>query len=412
MRRRQLIAAGAAWSALAGPARPAAAAASAAADAPARWLLVEAGGRRIGVLDPAASPPWRTLDCPHALLGLPQLTRDGRRAYAAAANGWIGQLDLQQPAWVAQARSGQGLAGLALSTDDRWLLAAHVEPHTAALLDAALKPVKTWASRTHDGLHSSPLAHVVSAAARRSFVLAPRDIAQLWEISFDPHAEDFYEGLVHDFRMGEGVPQRGYLNLRRTLLPLPLERLWFDHEHTQVVAVARAGSGDAGALQVVNLDVRRRVARVPLGGQPDPAAGTAFVHQGRNVLAVPNLATATLDLLDMDRWQPLRPLEAPAPGCRLRSHARSPGLWLLAPEGRPGPARLLDKAGLQAQPLPPHLRGPLVELAFSPDGRQLLASSAAPEPALLLCDAATLALQQQWPLPAANVILFAGPHPR
>ena len=32
---------------------------------------------------------------------------------------------------------------------------------------------------------------------------------------------------------------------------------------------------------------------------------------------------------------------------RLRSPVRGPGLWLLAPEARPGPAVLLDKAGLQ-----------------------------------------------------------------
>ncbi len=383
-------------------------AAAQAGASPARWLLVEAGGRRIGVLDASGAQPWRTLDCPRPVLGRPQLDRDGSFAYVGAADGWIGKLDLGRLAWVAEARSGQRLADLALSSDDRWLLAAHDEPHSAALFDAALKPVKTWDAATHDGRQRSPVARVVTAVARRSFVLAPRDIAQLWEISFDPHAEDFYEGLVHDYRMGEGVPQRGFLNLRRTMLPLPLERLWFDHEHTQVVAVARAGSGEPETLQVVNLDVRRRVARVPLAGRPDPAEGVAFSHQDRSVLAVPNQAMATIDLVDMARWQPLRRLDAPAPGMRLRSPVRGPGLWLLAPEARPGPAVLLDKASLAPQPLPPHLGGALVELAFSPDGRQLLASHGGPDAALLVCDAATLALQQRLPMPPQRGLLPAG----
>ena len=49
-----------------------------------------------------------------------------------------------------------------------------------------------------------------------------RGLAELWEISYDPKAEDFYDGPVHDFRMGEGVPVRGFLDVRRRVASEPL----------------------------------------------------------------------------------------------------------------------------------------------------------------------------------------------
>lgn len=70
-----------------------------------------------------------------------------------------------------------------------------------------------------------------------------RDLAELWEISYDPKAEDFYDGLVHDFRLGEGVPVRGFLNPRRTYLAEPLQRLRVDPVSTEVIGLARSQPG-------------------------------------------------------------------------------------------------------------------------------------------------------------------------
>jgi Cytochrome D1 heme domain len=138
--------------------------------------------------------------------------------------------------------------------DARWLLAARDVPPTLLLFDAEHKLVKSWPVASRNGQVASRIGAIVDAPARRSFVVALRDIAELWEISYDPKAEDFYDGLVHDFRMGEGLPVRGFLNPRRTFLSEPLESLRFDPVSTEVIGVANA------TLQRINLDVRRRVA--------------------------------------------------------------------------------------------------------------------------------------------------------
>jgi hypothetical protein len=143
------------------------------------------------------------------------------------------------------------------SHDDRWLLGAREAPPTLLLFDAERKLVKTWPVTSRNAQTASRVAAIIDAPTRRSFVVALRDIAELWEISYDPKAEDFYDGLVHDYRMGEGLPVRGFLNPRRTFLGEPLENLRFDARSTEVVGLANA------TVQRINLDVRRRVASQP-----------------------------------------------------------------------------------------------------------------------------------------------------
>jgi Cytochrome D1 heme domain len=138
--------------------------------------------------------------------------------------------------------------------DGRWWLAARDAPPTLLLFDAEQRLVKRWPVAGRSGQTASRIAAIVDAPARRSFVVALRDVAELWEISYDPTAEDFYEGLVHDFRMGEGLPMRGFLNPRRTVLEVPLESLRIDPVSTEVIGAAGA------SLHRINLDIRRRVA--------------------------------------------------------------------------------------------------------------------------------------------------------
>ena len=174
---------------------------------------------------------------------------------------------------------GLGVSALADDTSDlvhrcrnhdgRWLLAARDVPPTLLLFDAEHRLVKSWPVTSRNGQVPSRVAAIVDAPTRRSFVVALRDIAELWEISYDPKAEDFYDGLVHDFRMGEGLPVRGFLNPRRTFLSEPVESLRFDPVSTEVIGVASA------TPHRINLDVRRRVASQPAADAELLAGATA-----------------------------------------------------------------------------------------------------------------------------------------
>ena len=101
-------------------------------------------------------------------------------------------------------------------------------------------------------------------AARQSFVVVPRDGRELWELSWSEAAEPIYDGLVHDYRMGEGLARPGYLGLRRTLLQRPLASVCACGTQPYL-RVREAGAEDSAVL---HLDVRRVIARCPAVAGP------------------------------------------------------------------------------------------------------------------------------------------------
>jgi len=150
------------------------------------------------------------------------------------------------------------------SADARWLLVAQSDPPCLVVLEAALmQPVRTIALASRDGRSVAGIAAMRAAPLRKSFIVAPAGLAELWEISYDPQAEDIFDGLVHDYRMGEGVPRRGFLALRRSLLPEPIVDFAFDVHEAEAWGIAAPPPLGSGEGQVINLDVRRRVAVVP-----------------------------------------------------------------------------------------------------------------------------------------------------
>lgn len=159
---------------------------------------------------------------------------------------------------------------------------------------------------------------LLEAPVRRSLVVAPAALPELWEISLDPHAEDQYEGLVHDFRMGEGVPVRGYLHARRTRLPHALGHVTLD-----AAGVLLVGAAAGQPLRGVNLDARRLAAQWEVGGgDPRPRAGAWCAWRGRPGLAMPDAERARLLWLDAEGTRvhsvampvPLQGLRLEAPG--------------------------------------------------------------------------------------------------
>ncbi len=98
------------------------------------------------------------------------------------------------------------------------------------------------------------MARIVDAPPRRSFVVLLADIAEAWELSYDLKAEPVYDGLVHDYRMGEGIADRGPFAVRRIFLDEPLTDAEFSADFSQF-----SGRASDGSLHVVNLHVRRRI---------------------------------------------------------------------------------------------------------------------------------------------------------
>ena len=277
------------------------------------FVVVEAGDHHATILDGDRLEPLTRFPTRFALHGGPKFSPDGRYVYFASRDGWISKYDLWNLTMVAEVRAGINTRNAAVSADGKYVLVGNYLPHTLAVLDAVdLRPLKVIPVKDDKG-KSSRVSAVYDAGPRKSFVVALKDIPEIWEISYDPNAEPVYEGMVHDYRMNEALAAPGQFTPRRVKLDDYLDDFFFDPSYAYVIGAAREG----GKGQVVNLDVRRKIATVDLPGLPHLGSGISWELDGRPVLATPNLKEG---VVSVDRHEELEDAQAdPDPGPGLLS---------------------------------------------------------------------------------------------
>ena len=167
---------------------------------------------------------------------------------------WIGALLL------AVAAGGSAAGPQAASADGQWTLAGDEESEGLVLRDAAGAVQRRYPARSLDGRERGRARQVLALAARRSFLVGFEGLPEWWEIALDPRAEPVFDGLVHDYRMGEGLASAGFLGVRRTRLSEPLLIVSLDGAG---FALGRGAARADGRfeLQVVQLDLRKALAR-------------------------------------------------------------------------------------------------------------------------------------------------------
>jgi hypothetical protein len=336
---------------------------------PAPPLLLHAEPAALLALDAADLQPLQRLALPHAVIGEPLQRTAGAPAFVASADGWLARVDTtaaEAPLRIAQQRqTGLAWRALALSGDGRWLAAACTSPAALVLLETAdLGVVRTVPGESLDRRRSGAVAWVRDLPWRRSFVAALPALDELWELSYDPAAEPLFDGLVHDYRMGEGIAKPGFLGVRRSRVEPPAAS-WLAAPGRHWLA-GLGGSEAAPRLVVMHLDVRRGIATVALTGAPQPAAGAAWTTAGRTVLALPDAVAPLSHLVDSTRWTTLPPLRLPSPARRVLAHPAGTPVLLWLDDA----LLALDRETLQTKA---HWRadGPIAALGFSVDGRHV-----------------------------------------
>ena len=367
------------------------------------FLVVEGGDHHVSVLDGDRFEVIHRFASRYALHGGPKFTPDGRFVFFGSRDGWITKYDLWNLTVVAEVRAGLNMRNVAVSGDGRWVMAANYLPRTAVLFDADLHLVKRFDATTLDGKSASRVSAVYDAAPRHSFVLALKDIPEVWEISYDPKAGPIYDGYVHDYKMGEGIAKPGYQNVRRTPLDEPLDDFFFDQSYKNVLGSTRAKPGAAGGTptaQVVNLDARRKIAELPIAGMPHLGSGITFAWNGTTVLASPNLKDGAIDVIDMKTWKTVKTIPTPGPGFFIRSHENTPYAWadsMMDPKSK-DTLTLIDKKTLEPVA---QLREPgrtLAHTEFTKDGRYALVSVWEGDGAVIVFDAQTLKEVKRLPM--------------
>ncbi len=290
------------------------------------FIVVEAGDHHVSILDGDKLEPIHRFASRYALHGGPKFTNDGRYVFFASRDGWISKFDIWNLKTVSEIRVGINTRNVAVSGDGQHVIAANYLPGNLVLLDGDLHLVKIIPATSLDGKESSRVSAVYDAAPRKSFIAAMKDMPEIWEISYDPKAPPFFDGFVHDYKMGEGIATPALYNPRRTRLDSVLDDFYFDPSYAYVMGASRAGQA-----QVVNLDARRKITDLDLAGMPHLGSGISFDYpdQGktRRVMASPNLKSGTLSIIDMKTWQTVKQLTTNGPGFFLRGHEKSPYIW-------------------------------------------------------------------------------------
>ena len=373
------------------------------------FLVVETGDHHVTVLDGDRLAPLHRFPSRYALHGGPKFTADGRYVFFASRDGWVSKFDLWNLKTVAEIRAGINTRNVAVSADGKVVAVANYLPHTLVLLDADLQLLKVIPVRDQAGGESSRVSAVYDAAPRKSFIAALKDVPEVWEISYDPRAEEIPTGKIHDFQYREGAFVPGYLNPKRTLLSEPLDDFFFTQDYTELMGAGREG----GRGQVVNLDARRKAADLALPGMPHLGSGITWDWQGRRVMATPNLKEGLLSVIDLATWQTVKQIATPGPGFFLRSHENTPYAWTDAMMSKARDTlTVIDKRSLEKVAEVRATPGKtLAHIEFTRDGRFALASlweRQADGGALVVYDAATFREVKRIPMdkPVGKYNLF------
>jgi cytochrome c553 len=239
------------------------------------FIVVETGDHHVTVLDGDKLEPIHRFPSRYALHGGPKFTPDGRYVFFASRDGWITKFDIWNLKVVAEIRAGINTRNVAVSGDGKYLAVANYLPHTLVLLDADLNLLKIHPVLDKDRKESSRVSAVYDAAPRQSFVAALKDVPEVWEISYNPKADDIPVGMIHDFKYKEGSFIPGFLNPRRSFLSEPLDDFFFTQDYSELMGSSR----EAGKGQVVHLDVRKKIADLKLPGMPHLGSGITWKYR-------------------------------------------------------------------------------------------------------------------------------------
>ncbi|HQX08498.1 MAG TPA: cytochrome D1 domain-containing protein, partial [Zoogloea sp.] len=323
----------------------------------------------------------------YALHGGPKFSPDGRYVYFASRDGWISKFDIWNLQVVSEVRAGINTRNAAVSADGRYVAVANYLPGSLVLFDADLRLLRIIDGSNFKGDARSRISAVYDAAPRRSFVAALKDIPELWEISYDPAAQDIATGFVHDYKYKEGAFIPGFLNPRRSPLEHVLDDFFFTQDYSEVLGTSREGRG-----QVVNLDARRKIAELDLAGMPHLGSGISWQYKGRRVAASTHLKDATVSVIDLKNWQTVATIPTLGPGFFLRSHENSPFAWvdsMMSPTAR-DTLQVIDKRSLEVVArVRPEPGKTFAHVEFDRHGRYVIASLMEKDGALIFLDAAT-----------------------
>lgn len=295
------------------------------------FIVVELGDHSATLLNGDTFEPITRFKTRFALHGGPKYSPDGRFVYFASRDGWISKYDIYNMKTVSEVRAGINTRNLAISSDGKYAIVGNYLPHNIVILDTKdLSPIKSIETKDING-KSSRVSAVYNAPPRHSFIVALKDVKEVWEIPYsDKGGVDVFKGWAHDYRKdgGEGKVENWKVTdpfpIRRIQTEDYLDDFFFDPEYINLIGASR----DSHNGQVINLDAKKKVATIEMAGMPHLGSGITWDYQGKTVFASPNIKEGLVSVIDMESWKVIKEIKTEGPGFFMRSHSNSPYAWV------------------------------------------------------------------------------------
>ncbi|HHH45875.1 MAG TPA: cytochrome C oxidase Cbb3, partial [Thiotrichales bacterium] len=318
----------------------------------------------------------------------------GRFVYFMSRDGWIMKYDIWSLAEVGRVRGAYNSRNIALSGDGKHVALANYLPRTLVIFNADDLSLEKIIPVVDDAGNSSRVSAVYQAPPRQSFILALKDIPEVWEIFYGDNPP-FY-GFVHDYRT-EGPPKQAErFPIRKIRLDDYLDDFFFDPSYEYLVGTAR----NARQGQVVDLVIGRKIADLDLRALPHLASGITWKRRGRRVMATPHIGDNMVSIIDMKSWKTIRRIETLGPGFFMRSHENTPYAWT---DVFFGPNRdvihVIDKDSLEiVKTLRPEPGKTAAHVEFDRSGEHAIVSIWEDDGAIVVYDARTFAEVKRLPM--------------
>jgi len=354
------------------------------------FVVVELADHHATLLDGDTFEPIHRFPTRFALHGGPKYAEGGRYVYFASRDGWISKFDIFNLTYVAEVRAGINTRNLAVSHDGRFVMVANYLPHSLVLLDARdLAPVKVIEAADEQG-KSSRVSAVYTADPRWSFLVAFKDIPEVWEVSYRIPPPAGFGHWVHDYRPESGDADAAVLEnfpIRRLKTDGFLDDFFITQDYAQI-----AGTNRAGGRQVVDLDVGWSIRPLELHGMPHLSSGITWMRGDQQVMATPNIREPKVTVVDTKSWEVIEEIPTLGPGFFMRSHENSPYAWVDVFFGKDSDAmQIIHKQTLEVvKTLRPAPGKTSAHVEFTKDGRYALVSIWDPDGAVVVYDARTL----------------------
>ncbi|MET0068512.1 MAG: cytochrome D1 domain-containing protein [Candidatus Thiodiazotropha sp.] len=351
------------------------------------FVVVELGDHHATLLDGDSFKPIHRFPTRFALHGGPKYAQGGRYVYFASRDGWISKFDIYNLTYTSEVRAGINTRNLAVSHDGRFVMVANYLPHSLVVLDAEdLKPLKVIPVVDDRG-RSSRASAVYTADPRSSFIVALKDIPEVWEISYVIPPPKGFGAWIHDYREDSG--EQGVTDpfpVRRIRVEDYLDDFFITQDYTQIAGTARDGGG-----QVVDLDIGRAVQALELPGMPHLSSAITWRSGDRQVMATPNIKANKVTVIDTKSWKVIKEIPTLGPGFFMRSHEQSPYAWVDVFFGKERDAmHVIDKQSLEiVRTLRPAEGKTSAHVEFTKDGKYALVSVWDNDGALVVYDADT-----------------------